>query len=89
MGRERAKTFADRLPPVLPREEPDIAHLPDEMADKLQPEPRSATGHGNTELREACAINGKRHRTLLIIHKDFSLLIRSLDPLLDFVKLIL
>src|SRR4029450_14163811 len=37
MGRERAKTFADRLPPVLPREEPDIAHLPDEMADILYP----------------------------------------------------
>jgi hypothetical protein len=37
MGRERAKTFADRLPPVLPREEPDIAHLSDEMADILYP----------------------------------------------------
>ena len=37
MGRERARTFADRLPPVLPREEPDIAHLPDEMADILYP----------------------------------------------------
>jgi hypothetical protein len=37
MGRERARTFADRLPPVLPGEEPDIAHLPDEMADILYP----------------------------------------------------
>jgi len=37
MGRERARTFADRLPPVLPREEPDIAHLSDEMADILYP----------------------------------------------------
>jgi hypothetical protein len=35
--RERAKTFADRLPPVVPREEEDIAHLPDEMADILYP----------------------------------------------------
>src|SRR5438105_14487343 len=37
MGRERASTFADRLPPVLPGEEPDIAHLSDEMADILYP----------------------------------------------------
>jgi hypothetical protein len=37
MGRERAKTFADRLPPVVPREETDIAHLSDEMADILYP----------------------------------------------------
>jgi hypothetical protein len=35
--RERAKTFADRLPPVVPREEEDIAHLGDEMADILYP----------------------------------------------------
>jgi hypothetical protein len=33
----RAKTFADRLPEVVPREEADIAHLPDEMADVLYP----------------------------------------------------
>ncbi len=37
MGRERAKTFADRLPPVVPREEADISHLSDEMADILYP----------------------------------------------------
>lgn len=37
MGRERAGTFADRLPPIVPREEPDIAHLSDEMADILYP----------------------------------------------------
>ena len=37
MGRERARTFADRLPPVLPGEEADIAHLSDEMADILYP----------------------------------------------------
>lgn len=37
MGRERAKTFADRLPPVVPREEDDISHLSDEMADILYP----------------------------------------------------
>jgi len=37
MGRERAKTFADRLPPLVPREEPDISHLSDEMADVLYP----------------------------------------------------
>jgi len=37
MGRERARTFADRLPPVVPREEADIAHLSDEMADILYP----------------------------------------------------
>src|SRR5438552_10487174 len=37
MGRERAKTFADRLPPVVPREEEDISHLSDEMAEVLYP----------------------------------------------------
>ena len=37
MARERAKTYADRLPPVVPREEEDISHLGDEMADILYP----------------------------------------------------
>ena len=37
MVRERAKTFAERLPPVVPREETDITHLSDEMADILYP----------------------------------------------------
>lgn len=37
MGRERAKTFADRLPPVVPKEEEDIAHLSPEMAELLYP----------------------------------------------------
>lgn len=37
MGRERAKSFADRLPPVVPKEETDISHLSDEMADLLYP----------------------------------------------------
>jgi len=37
MGRERARSFADRLPPVLPGEEADISHLSDEMADILYP----------------------------------------------------
>jgi hypothetical protein len=37
VARERAKTFADRLPPVVPREEEDISHLSDEMADILYP----------------------------------------------------
>ena len=37
MARERAKSFADRLPPLVPKEEPDIAHLSDDMADVLYP----------------------------------------------------
>jgi hypothetical protein len=37
MGRDRAKGFADRLPDVVPREEADISHLSDEMADLLYP----------------------------------------------------
>jgi hypothetical protein len=37
MARERAKSFADRLPPVVPKEEDDISHLSDEMADILYP----------------------------------------------------
>ena len=37
MARERARTFADRLPAIVPKEEPDIAHLSDAMADVLYP----------------------------------------------------
>jgi hypothetical protein len=37
MTAERAKSFADRLPAVVPREEQDISHLSDEMADLLYP----------------------------------------------------
>jgi hypothetical protein len=37
MGRDRAKTFADRLPSVVPKEESDISSLSDEMADILYP----------------------------------------------------
>jgi hypothetical protein len=37
MAGERAKTFAERLPPVVPKEEVDISHLSDEMADVLYP----------------------------------------------------
>jgi hypothetical protein len=34
---QHPKSFADRLPPVVPREEEDISHLSDEMADILYP----------------------------------------------------
>lgn len=37
MSRERAQTYADRLPPLVPRQEDDISHLSDEMADVLYP----------------------------------------------------
>jgi hypothetical protein len=37
MGRERAKTFEDRLPPLVAKEEADIDHLSDEMAEVLYP----------------------------------------------------
>jgi hypothetical protein len=37
MARERAKTFADRLPRVVPEVEEDISHLSDEMAEILYP----------------------------------------------------
>jgi hypothetical protein len=37
MSRERARTFADRLPPVVVQEEEDISGLPDEMVDILYP----------------------------------------------------
>jgi len=37
MARERAKTFADRLPPVVPKAEDDISRLSDEMVDILYP----------------------------------------------------
>ncbi len=37
MPRPRAQTFAERLPPVVPKVETDISHLSDEMADVLYP----------------------------------------------------
>lgn len=37
MGRERPPDYADRLPRLVPKEEADIAHLSDEMADLLYP----------------------------------------------------
>jgi hypothetical protein len=37
MGRERPPDFADRLPRVVPKQEPDISQLSDEMADLLYP----------------------------------------------------
>ena len=37
MSGERAKGFAERLTPVVPRQEEDISHLSDEMADLLYP----------------------------------------------------
>ena len=41
MSRERAQTYADRLPPLVPRQEDDTSHLSDEMADVLYPGRRS------------------------------------------------
>jgi hypothetical protein len=37
MAGARAKTFADRLPPVVAEQEEDISSLSDEMADLLYP----------------------------------------------------
>jgi hypothetical protein len=37
MAGEQAKSFAERLTPVVPRQEDDISHLSDEMADLLYP----------------------------------------------------
>jgi hypothetical protein len=37
MGRDSAKSFADRLPEVVPRQEEDISQLSDEMAELLYP----------------------------------------------------
>jgi hypothetical protein len=37
MARERAKTFAERLPPLVPPVEDDVSHLSDEMLDILYP----------------------------------------------------
>ena len=34
---EKAKTFAERLPPILPKEEEDVSHLSDDMVDVLYP----------------------------------------------------
>lgn len=37
MARERPPDFAERLPRVVPKEENEISHLSDEMADLLYP----------------------------------------------------
>jgi hypothetical protein len=37
MSPVRAESFADRLPPLVPKEERNIDHLSDEMADILYP----------------------------------------------------
>ena len=37
MGRERPPDYADRLPRLVPKEEADISHLSDEMAEVLYP----------------------------------------------------
>ena len=37
LAEQEALSFADRLPPVVPREEADISHLSDEMAEVLYP----------------------------------------------------
>ena len=37
MSSARARSYAERLPPLVPKEEDDIDHLPDEMADILYP----------------------------------------------------
>jgi hypothetical protein len=34
---ERAKDFADRLPPIVPKEETDLSHLDEEMRELLYP----------------------------------------------------
>jgi len=37
MGRDRALSFADRLPRVVPKDEQDISGLPDDLVDVLYP----------------------------------------------------
>jgi hypothetical protein len=37
MSPARAKTFADRLKPVVVHEEPDVTHLPQALADAVYP----------------------------------------------------
>ena len=51
MGRERPPDFADRLPRLVPKEEKDISHLSDEMADILYPGRRSASLPDRPHLR--------------------------------------
>ena len=45
MSPVRAESFADRLPPLVPKEERDIDHLSDEMADILYPGRRQKAFH--------------------------------------------
>jgi hypothetical protein len=41
VSEQEGLSFADRLPPIVPREEADISHLSDEMAEVLYPGRRS------------------------------------------------
>ena len=43
MSRQPAKSYAERLPPVVPREEVEISHLSDDMAELLYPGRRPRT----------------------------------------------
>lgn len=43
MSRQPAKSYAERLPPVVPKEEVDISHLSDDMAQLLYPGRRPRT----------------------------------------------
>ncbi len=64
MTRERAKTFADRLPPLVPREEADISHLSDEMADILYPGRRPRPFRIAVEFDPFSGPEGERARAL-------------------------
>jgi hypothetical protein len=64
MGRERAQSFADRLPPVVPKEEADISHLSDEMAEILYPGRRRRSFHIGVAFDGFAGPEGERAVTL-------------------------
>jgi len=64
MDAEEPRSFADRLPPVVPREEPDISHLSDEMADVLYPGRRPRPFRMGLVFTDAPGEAGERARAL-------------------------
>ena len=60
MPDEEPRSFADRLPPVVPREEADIAHLSDEMAEVLYPGRRPRPFRMGLLFEEPAGTEGER-----------------------------
>jgi hypothetical protein len=64
MAEEEPLSFADRLPPIVSREEADISHLSDEMAEVLYPGRRRRPFRMGVVFEEPPGPEGARALTL-------------------------